>query len=303
MSNLDPEYLLGGYATGTLTPEEKTLLLQAALKDQALFDALMDEEVLRELLADPKARKRLLAVLPREKKPIFLLRPQIMAMAAGLVLVVAVGWMLERTPSMRSVPSALEPKEVQKEATQEMEIHSQELRSKSESSKKRVEKPSKAGEASVEKTLRSVEREDLAELKKQPAAVLPAPSPVRPADMDMEAAAGGMRSRAPMAAKAKRMEAAASARPEFRLVRSPKGVEVLWSGEGHLYVLKRSSGGVRVLHPVATRRAERGLASTFEFALVDKEIVDIYLIREPVLDPAALLAEAPAGGLWQRIEP
>ncbi len=36
------EKLLGGYATGTLTGEEREALMQAALHDQALFDALMD---------------------------------------------------------------------------------------------------------------------------------------------------------------------------------------------------------------------------------------------------------------------
>jgi len=55
--------LLGGYATGTLTDDERTLLFSAALEDQSLFDALADEEALRELLADPLVRGELLAEL------------------------------------------------------------------------------------------------------------------------------------------------------------------------------------------------------------------------------------------------
>jgi len=57
------EHLLGGYATGTLTAEERAALMQAALQDQALFDALMDEEALRETLADPATRAALLRAL------------------------------------------------------------------------------------------------------------------------------------------------------------------------------------------------------------------------------------------------
>ena len=57
------EHLLGGYATHTLTDEEKRQLYEAALNDQALFDALADEEVLKVMLADPEARRRILASL------------------------------------------------------------------------------------------------------------------------------------------------------------------------------------------------------------------------------------------------
>ncbi len=57
------EHLLGGYATNTLTDEEKRQLFEAALNDQALFDALADEEALKVMLADPEARQRILASL------------------------------------------------------------------------------------------------------------------------------------------------------------------------------------------------------------------------------------------------
>lgn len=57
------ELLLGGYATGTLTPQENQALMDAALHDQRLFDALMDEEALRETLADADTRAALLAAL------------------------------------------------------------------------------------------------------------------------------------------------------------------------------------------------------------------------------------------------
>ncbi|HYO79890.1 MAG TPA: hypothetical protein VES20_00690 [Bryobacteraceae bacterium] len=52
--------LLGGYATETLTAEEREELFEAALHDQELFAALHDEEALRVLLEQPAARARLL---------------------------------------------------------------------------------------------------------------------------------------------------------------------------------------------------------------------------------------------------
>ena len=57
------EQILGGYATNTLTEEEKRELFKAALHDQALFNALADEEALKALLANPEARQRILASL------------------------------------------------------------------------------------------------------------------------------------------------------------------------------------------------------------------------------------------------
>ncbi len=59
------EQLLGGYATGTLTEEERRALYEAALQDQALFDAMGDEQAFKELLDDPVHRRRLLEALKK----------------------------------------------------------------------------------------------------------------------------------------------------------------------------------------------------------------------------------------------
>ena len=68
MNRDDIRRLLGGYATGTLTDEERKELFAAALEDQELFDALADDEALRELLADSAYRRELAAAL-REPSP------------------------------------------------------------------------------------------------------------------------------------------------------------------------------------------------------------------------------------------
>ncbi len=63
MPREDLEKLLGGFATNTLTEEERKALFEAALTDQALFNALADEQALKELLDDPHSRRQLLASL------------------------------------------------------------------------------------------------------------------------------------------------------------------------------------------------------------------------------------------------
>jgi hypothetical protein len=51
--------LLGGYATNSLTEAERQALFEAALDDQELFDALQQEEALKELLADAISRSQI----------------------------------------------------------------------------------------------------------------------------------------------------------------------------------------------------------------------------------------------------
>jgi hypothetical protein len=63
----DIRKLLGGYTTGTLTEEERQALFHAALEDQDLFNALADEQALKELFDDPATRARLLAGLSERK--------------------------------------------------------------------------------------------------------------------------------------------------------------------------------------------------------------------------------------------
>ena len=63
--------LLGGYATNALTANERQILFEAALEDQELFNALQNEDALRELLDDPVSREQVRRALqpsePSEK--------------------------------------------------------------------------------------------------------------------------------------------------------------------------------------------------------------------------------------------
>jgi hypothetical protein len=105
MSRDDIQKLLGGYATGTLTPEERQTLFATALEDQELFDALAREEPLREVLSDPAARAQLLSVLDGIPAPWYRRwwRPvPITALATALSLVAGVAiWQSSRAPLPR----------------------------------------------------------------------------------------------------------------------------------------------------------------------------------------------------------
>lgn len=100
----DIRKLLGGYATGTLTGEEREALYAAALEDQSIFDALADEEALRDLLADPAYRAELARdlagrppslgerILAWWRRPAPLALTGAFAAAAVVIFIVAQGW-------------------------------------------------------------------------------------------------------------------------------------------------------------------------------------------------------------------
>lgn len=117
-SEIEAEKLLGGYATGTLSEQEKTELFAAALEHQELFDALMDEEALRELLSDPKAHQQLLEVLEEPRVVPFWRRPAVLSVAAGLMLLVTTTLMIRRQPEVlnRISEKAADSSEVAKPA-------------------------------------------------------------------------------------------------------------------------------------------------------------------------------------------
>jgi len=108
MNKEEIQKLIGGYATGSLTDDERRQLFEAALDDQELFDALQGEQALKELLDDPISRQqvRLAAAesLPHttaSPKASWFRRPWIWAAgasvaAAAVLLVVLVQWNPDR---------------------------------------------------------------------------------------------------------------------------------------------------------------------------------------------------------------
>jgi len=92
--------LLGGYATNTLTERERTELFQAALEDQELFDALQNEDTLRELLADPISREQIRQALQPARRIPWMRRRWLIGTAAVAAAVVGVGiFISQRKPA------------------------------------------------------------------------------------------------------------------------------------------------------------------------------------------------------------
>lgn len=113
----DPKRLLGGYATDSLTDAERQALLRAALDDQEVFDSLVEEEGLRELLAEPEPRQQVLAALERQVRwegwLAWLRRPatvaDLLAVTAALVVAVAAQQVYRATNLARALPAATRP--------------------------------------------------------------------------------------------------------------------------------------------------------------------------------------------------
>ncbi len=108
MSREDIHKLLGGYATGTLTAEEREELFAAALEDQELFDALMREQPLAGLLSEPAARAQLIAALEDRPAPWYRVwwRPALAVGAMAAVAILAVVAVRETPPAPHSVEVA-----------------------------------------------------------------------------------------------------------------------------------------------------------------------------------------------------
>jgi hypothetical protein len=93
--------LLGGYATNSLTADERKNLFEAALDDQALFNAIENEDALRELIDDPVSRNRLREALQgpqrQTRRPSVLSRRWVLGMAIPAVAAVIVIAVMNRT--------------------------------------------------------------------------------------------------------------------------------------------------------------------------------------------------------------
>jgi hypothetical protein len=92
MNKEDIQKLIGGYATGSLTEEERQALFEAALDDQDLFDTLQQEQALKDLFDDPFSREQVRRAAaeslprPRTSRTSWFRRPWIWASAASMAL-------------------------------------------------------------------------------------------------------------------------------------------------------------------------------------------------------------------------
>ena len=95
----DVRKLLGGYATGTLSPDEKQVLFEAALHDDELFAALSNEHALKDLLDDGAVRAQLLRATEEPRFSVtaalweWFERPKSKVLVAtGTILLAAIGF-------------------------------------------------------------------------------------------------------------------------------------------------------------------------------------------------------------------
>ena len=94
MSKEEIRKLLGGYATNTLSESERNALFEAALDDQELFDALQQEQALKNVLADPVARAEIRQALgqPRASRPPWWIWSGAIGAVAATVILAFVFW-------------------------------------------------------------------------------------------------------------------------------------------------------------------------------------------------------------------
>lgn len=114
MPEPEADKMIGGYASGMLTAYEQRVLFEAALRDQDVFDALVQDQALKELLDDPVTRRRLIdAMAPASTGPArgwmssaraWLKRPAHLALAGSLATALLVSVVVLEVYRQASVP-------------------------------------------------------------------------------------------------------------------------------------------------------------------------------------------------------
>ncbi len=104
--------LLGGYATDALTADERRILFEAALEDQELFNALENEDALRELLDDPvsrdQVRRALAGQIASKRRPGFWSRRWLLGVAIPTVAAVILIIVMDRANAPRLIAPPVE---------------------------------------------------------------------------------------------------------------------------------------------------------------------------------------------------
>src|SRR5260370_29531230 len=130
MTNEEIRKLLGGYATNTLTDAERKVLFEAALDNQELFNAMQEEQALKDLLSDPISREQVRQALatPAPAKqaadwwsPWWLWGSAASAVVAAILIVTVIRWNprqphRQEAASVPAIKPAGQPSALAKEA-------------------------------------------------------------------------------------------------------------------------------------------------------------------------------------------
>ncbi len=158
--------LLGGYATNTLSAQERQLLFEAAIEDQELFNALENEDALRELLDDPVLRDQVRGVLrgplAHKPRPGFGLRRWLLGVAIPAVVAVILIVMMNRATAPRLTESV--PETVARNI------------------------PQQAPPAPPKPEALPAQAKKQSAVRRPPARVIPAPAPIPPGPIQLDSA-------------------------------------------------------------------------------------------------------------------
>lgn len=313
-----PDKLLGGHATGTLTDEEKARLYSAALEDQALFDQLMDEEALRDLLADPLAKARLLETLAPPRTVPFHRRPWVLGTAASLLLGLATTWNVLRTKPAPPQPS-IPPRPIAEAPTVQAAPAPAALKApapeKADTSPRAslpaapVPPAPKAEAAPAPVEAKALLGATVAREEKPAAAAVPAKEETRTVEVVVATAVRDMaKVETALQASKRTVPAVASLPlgkvdvalpPQWRLEEAGEGrkrLHLTMRQGGHPYLLCRTEGGVKVVEGEGS-----GLERTWLLQPTPRARWDLYVLPKLTADPSRLPEKGLREGWQQRL--
>jgi hypothetical protein len=126
MANDDIRDLIGRYATGSLSSEERKRLFDAALDDQELFDELAREQELKQVIDEPGVRNRLIRALEPPKRRVPWILAVVPLAALSALLIVFLMWpapkpsqqvAVAKIPAPAVAPSEVAPPEAARKET------------------------------------------------------------------------------------------------------------------------------------------------------------------------------------------
>ena len=286
MTRQEAEKLLGGYATGTLTEQERSLLFSAALEHQELFDALAGEEALRELLADAAARRRLLGELSESRRPFW--RPLSAGLAASLAGAALLFVVLFRHSSAPPPPPA------------PMMAHAPVPHAVVPAP------PAPPAKKTKPTAPRAHPAKPLTELEPPPPPPIAALSgaPAAPGALRSPGVGGVIGGVPPAGMEAITLAALTPVHTFQLLDNGTARVTVNSPSGGNVYLVKRPPGGAVVIRSLRSAAGPMGTTQAeFEFPLSPSDAVDLYVLPKPAADPGSLPAGGVAEGYYRRIYP